>query len=252
MTNEGLKAVPDTPDGQLLGQTGLAHSRLTPDNHEGSGPGLRLGNERSQLRPLRFPAHEWRPVGKRGAGLGGPRRLVDDTVEMPAIGKALQAVAAPVGESELRPGTGQLSDNLRDEDLTSLGPAGDARRGVDRLAVHVVAFHHDFAGVDSDSDTDLVSRRFRVAILQALLDRDGARQRPAHRRERDHETVAQGLHFPTFLGPDAAAHDLLVGAQDAMGDRVSPAGAQIGGALDVTEEDRHRTFGEPLDHGRPP
>jgi len=55
--------------------------------------------------------------------------------------------------------------------------------------------------------------------------------------------------IPPVVGGHAAADDLLVGAQDAMGDGVTPFRAQIGGTLDVAEEDRHRALREAHSHG---
>ena len=45
---------------------------------------------------------------------------------------------------------------------------------------------------------------------------------------------------------NAAAHDLLVGPQDAVGRGVAALGAQVGGTLDVAEEDGERALAELL------
>jgi hypothetical protein len=170
---------------------------------------------------------------------------------VPAVGEPLEPVPAPVDEGEFGPRAGQLPDDLGDQDLAALGPAGDPGRGVHRLPVEVVTLDHDLAGVDSDADLYFVARRGGVALRQADLDGPCASQRLADGGEGDHEPVAERLDLPAVVGGHTAPHDLLMSPQDPVGDRVSPFRAQVGRPLDVTEQDRDRAVGELLAH-RPP
>jgi hypothetical protein len=53
------------------------------------------------------------------------------------------------------------------------------------------------------------------------------------------------------MSGQAAAHHLFVGAQDPVSDRVAAFRAQVGGTLDVAEQDRHRAVEETLAHPLP-
>ena len=139
-------------------------------------PAFDLGDELAQLSSLRLPAHKRRPPREGGAGLSRLGRVVDHPVEVPSVREAFQPQAAPVGEGELGTGPGQLPHNLGDEDLPAFGPAGDAGGSIDGLAVDVVALDDDLTGVDADANPQLLAGGLDVALLQPLLDGDGARQ----------------------------------------------------------------------------
>jgi hypothetical protein len=251
VTHEGLETIPSGLGHEFFGESGLAHPGLAGDHHQRTRPPRGLGQETAELGPLGLPAHEGCLPGE-GNDVQRLPGGVHDAIEVPAIGETLEPEAAAIAKGELGPGPGELTHDLRNEDLSPLGPGRDARRGVHRLAEEVVALDRHLPGVDTDPDHHLLAGGELVPLVEPLLDGDGAGQRLSGRDEGHHEAIAEGLYLPAVVLFHAAPNDLFMGAENPVGSGVAPLGAQIRGALNIAEQDRQRAFGEPLVHGRPP
>jgi hypothetical protein len=74
-----------------------------------------------------------------------------------------------------------------------------------------------------------------------LLHGDGARQRGAGVRERDHEAVTQGLDFLTAADRHGVAQQGEVGSAQFVRRVLTQTGKQLRRSDQIREEDRHET-----------
>jgi hypothetical protein len=115
-----------------------------------------VGDEPAQFRSFLVPADEWGAFGEPGCCLSQGCGGRDDSVQVPAVGKALEPASAPIHEVELRT-RADVTDDLRYEDLAAPRSGRDPGGSIDRLAIDVIALDGDLAGVDSDANGDLVA-----------------------------------------------------------------------------------------------
>ena len=162
-----------------------------------------------------------RPTVPRAGPTG---RRVGRLPELPAIGEALEALAAPIDEGNCRGDPDQLSHDVGDEDLSAVGACSDASRGVDCAADRVGRRVDHLAGVDPDPHP-------RRRAGERPLGRQGEPHRLAGRTERQHQPVTEGLHLPAAVGVDPLADPV-----ELTTDRLGP------GEIADTIDERGRTL----------
>jgi hypothetical protein len=231
--------------GELGGQAGLAGPRLTADEHDapvalldhrppGVGQGRRLGLA---------PDHP--DTGGRGEGGGqrhhrgpvalGRRRLPGDDEGLDGVGQALQLERAEGLERRGRPLPSEPSNDLGDQDLTTLRGRLEPSRGHDRQAVAVARLPAHVAGRDPDPHPQAL-----VGPGNGPLDVDRSHDGVRRGLERGHHTVSRCLHHAPAASVDHGAQSPLVIPEQPIRRRLPDLRPQLGRALDVREEDRRR------------
>src|SRR5262249_16120632 len=150
----------------------------------------------------------------------------------------LQLDLAPAVEPELLRVLGELAEQPRDDDLTTLRLRRDARRLVNRAAEEGVGVPNGLAGVESDSHAQRCLAMWHAVVGEGTLDRDGTAQRSSGAPEYEHEAVAEALDLESVVGSYLLPHQPVVDAEHLSGAVVSQAVDHGRRALDVREHDR--------------
>jgi hypothetical protein len=137
----------------------------------------------------------------------------------------------------------ELTDHLRDEDLTSVRLGHHARAGVDRGAERRPVALEDLADVEADPHAERLLRPLAFAFRERLLHGGRPGDRCARRCKRDHHRVADRVDLAAAVRLRPLAHHPLRLRQYLLRDRVPGARAQCRRPLDVDVHDRHETVG---------
>jgi hypothetical protein len=220
----------------LLGDPRLAHARLAADHHQRTSSGHCVFDVVPEVCALGIPSDELRlAVNRRGAFLRRARGLARHLEEAPPLGEAFQPEQSTVDVAQVRTHTGEILDDVRDQDLTTARLAGDPRCGVDGGAEQVARLLGYLTGVDPDPHADLFAGTQPVTVVERSLDLHRAGDGFPGRRERHHEAVAEGFDLAAGVLGDALAHDDFVRSEELVGDLVADTCAQVGRTLDVRE-----------------
>ena len=233
--------------GDLGAEAGLAGARLTADQHDASwsvlGVRPRLTNARDGVVPPdeRVRRGHCECQRERGWHTGSPGLVSGlgadpaDGVGVDWIGETLQIECADVFVTI--PGTvsGQQSDDVADEDLSTLRGRLQASGDDDRQSEAVVVFPRHVAGGDSDAH-----RKGRCRAGDLFLKGDGSVHGLGGGAERCHHTVAPRFDHPTTVSGDDLAELALVLDEQPVGAVLAEARAQVRRPDDVREQDRRR------------
>ncbi len=213
------------------------------EEQERGGQVVVAADERRQLgrQVVRLPV-------ERADGREVGRHACHDQLRQAFRPEVLEAVLAEVADRHVRGQRrrDQRAGRLGDQDLAAVARGGDARGPVDleRRVVPARGWGR-LARVEPHPDADLGVGRPRMRRERALR-RDGRRRGRAGAGERHEERVALRLHLHAAVRREGCPQDRAVSLEEGL---VGAAQArdQLGGALDVGEEERDRPRGE-----RPP
>ena len=213
------------------------------EEQERGGQFVVAADERRQLgrQVVRLPV-------ERADGREVGRHACHDQLRQAFRPEVLEAVLAEVADRHVRGQRrrDQRAGRLGDQDLAAVARGGDARGPVDleRRVVPARGWGR-LARVEPHPDADLGVGRPRMRRERALR-RDGRRRGRAGAGERHEERVALRLHLHAAVRREGCPQDRAVSLEEGL---VGAAQArdQLGGALDVGEEERDRPRGE-----RPP
>ena len=138
-------------------------------------------------------------------------------------------------ETEILGGTENGFQDIRNQDLLSVGLCHDAGGGVDAGPEKVVSGTDRFAGVQPDADLHRLGRMSAIVLVERALNADGALDALTRRVECHHEAVACGLDFLTSVLADLPPHDLVMLIHDLVSSRLTLVLAKASGADDVGE-----------------
>ena len=133
---------------------------------------------------------------------------VDDPVEAPTVGNALELVLARVFKGEARAGD-KIPDRARHKHLRRLGQCSDARTHVHRDPANLPVDGLDFPGVNSGSN-------LQIKGSHCLGDGLGAPHRAGRAVEHCEETVTGGIHFSASVTTEHRADHCMVSFDDVL------------------------------------
>ena len=207
-----------------------------------------LGDHFQLLGPAHHRALRSGGAGVEGGGGGGPGLSGDplgvalvppqDLEQPPSVGKAFEPEQAPVDDPGVAERPGQVLDHLGDQDLAALGLVGDPGCGVDRGAVGVAGGLGDIAGVETHPHREGHVGVGLVVLLDRPLDRDCGPDRLVGRGEQGHEPVSEGFGLHRTGDLQSGADQVVVEADDLIGDGVTDPDPEVGGAFQIREKDR--------------
>src|SRR5262249_34294281 len=146
-----------------------------------------------------------------------------DAVDLTRPAEALQLDLAPAVEPELLRVLGELAEESRDDDLTTLRLRRDACRLVDRAAEEGVGVPNGLTDVEPDSHPQRRLEMGHAVVGKGTLDRDGTAQRAPGAPEYEHEAVAEALDLESVVGPHLLPHQPVVDGEQFLGAVVSQA-----------------------------
>ena len=237
-------------EGDLGGQSGLAHPGLTRQQNHPKCPLLGLLPGRLQCLPFPSPADEGqRPVhGKPGRKRWGSvgQGIPADLEDRHRLGQPFQLHRTEGLEAVTTPGASERSGQLGDEDLAAFGPGAQPGR-LDHRTAKIIGF---LVGRLAHGHADPHRQRVphpAVLALNRLLHGHGARNGVAGRPESDHQPVSKVLH----LGPRVLPDPFPEGGEVRLTQLLRSLRPQTGGHLrrpdQVGEEDDHEPRGS---HGQ--
>ena len=129
-------------------------------------------------------------------------------------------------------------------------PGGTDARGPVHADPHV-ALSSDLGLARVQSHAHLDRRSLGPGMgRQVALGVDGRSHRVVGRREADEEGIALGIDDPAVVGGESGAQELALRGQELVVSVLAKPGEQLGGALDVREEEGDRATMK-LRHGPP-
>ncbi len=253
-----VMAVEDTgpelfdPPSQRGDERALADPRLPADeDHLPALPGLdplvRLDQRVVRLVPSEHSTDvgEGRQArGKRGVQINGVLRrrlgqgLPGDLHRVDGLGQTLELELTDQAEHVRVPTARHELDELRREDLATLGTRAKPGRLYDRIAKEVVYLAGHLSAADADSETQLVVAA-AVVELHGLLHGHCTCEGRRGGREGDHDAVPEVLDLGSPVADDGLSEGREVCPADLVRRVRRERVGQLRGANQVREQDRH-------------